>query len=251
MKAIGLCRVSTDDQEEEGVSLDAQESKIRAYCKLYDIELVAIFYDIGSGKNMDREGLQKALQMLREGQADGIVVAKLDRLTRNVGDFQCLISDYFGEKAGFTLCSVDQQINTLTANGRMVLNIIMSVFQWERETISERTKDGLRHKKAKGERVGSVPYGKDLAADGVTLVDNAVEQHYLEWMKHLRKEGDGCAAIARWLNEQGVSTKKAGQIIGGKPVSGKWTAKTVTRILQQGAPGGGTSVHSGREAAMS
>ena len=233
MRLIGLTRVSTDGQEEEGVSLDAQEAKIRAYSKLYDIDLVAILRDTGSGKDMDRDGLQEALRMLRDGEADGIVVAKLDRLTRSVGDFQLMLETYFSEKAGFILCSVSDSIDTRTASGRLVLNILITVFQWERETISERTREGLRHKKSRGERTGSVPYGKDLASDGVTLIDNLGEQNWIAQIKLWRRQGMTLHWICNALNKNGVPTKKAGQIINGKPVKGKWLPAVVKKLAMQ------------------
>lgn len=231
MKAVGICRVSTEEQGEEGVSLDAQEARIRAYCSLYGIEIVAVFHDTGSGKDMEREGLQRGLKMLSSGEADCVVVAKLDRLTRSLDDLQYLLKNYFNEKTGFSLCAVDNQLDTNSANGRMVINLLMTVFQWEREVICERTRDALRHKKAKGQRVGSVPYGKDLAPDGVTLVDNEVEQQRLKWMRAVYVNGWSYEEIAQDLNKQGIPTKKVGQIINGKPVRGVWTKMTVARLI--------------------
>src|SRR5579871_930657 len=107
MKVVGLTRVSTEEQAREGVSLAAQRSKIEAYCKLYDLELVELIEDAGqSAKSLKRPGLQKALAMLRKGEAQGLVICKLDRLSRNVADWNTLIDQYFGEKAGKQLFSV-------------------------------------------------------------------------------------------------------------------------------------------------
>ena len=86
-KAIGYVRVSTEGQATEGVSLDAQASKIRAYCELNDFELVEIICDAGkSAKNTDRDGLQQCLTMLSNNEASAFVVYKLDRLSRKVLD---------------------------------------------------------------------------------------------------------------------------------------------------------------------
>ncbi len=230
MKAIGLARVSTQDQGEDGISLDAQEAKIRAYCHLYGVELVEFFRDIGSGKDLDREGMQEALRMLRDGEAEGIVVVNLNRLTRSIRDLQFLIETYFSTEAGFTLCSVEQQFDSSSASGRMTINILMSVFQYEREIIGERTKDALRFKKSRGERTGSVPFGKDLAEDGRTLLDNPYEQGWLAQMRAWRTEGIGYTSIATRLGRAGVPTKKAGQIRNGKPVSGQWSPGTVRQL---------------------
>ena len=95
-RVVGYVRVSSEQQTDHGVSLQAQEEKIRQYCSLYDLTLVDIITDAGvSAKTLQREGLQQALSMLTSGQADGIVVVKLDRLTRNVADLGTLITEYF------------------------------------------------------------------------------------------------------------------------------------------------------------
>src|SRR5205085_5180537 len=134
-------------------------------------------------------GLRRALSMLRKGQAAGLLVAKLDRLTRSVGDWQELIEDYFGEKPGKRLFSVADCIDTRTAAGRLVLNVLLSVAPWERETIGERTRDALQHKIVNGERCGRVRFGFDLAADGKMLVPNVTEQEAIRLMKELRTAG--------------------------------------------------------------
>ena len=86
-KAIGYIRVSTDRQADHGVSLEAQKAKLTAYAALYDLELVEVIVDPGaSAKTLKRPGLQRALQLLRQGQATALLVAKLDRLTRSVKD---------------------------------------------------------------------------------------------------------------------------------------------------------------------
>lgn len=187
MKAIGYVRVSTDEQAESGVSLAAQEQKIRAYCDLYDLELVEICSDAGaSGKTLDRPGLDRVLRSLTARNAEAVVVAKLDRLTRSVIDLGALLDEYFGEK--FQLLSVSEQVDTRTAAGRLVLNILTTVAQWERETIGERTSIALQHKKRNGEYTGGrVPYGKRLE-DG-RLVDDIEEQAAVTVAKKLRTRG--------------------------------------------------------------
>src|SRR6476661_5883591 len=121
MRVIGYIRVSTDEQATGGQSLGAQRAKINDYARLYDLELVAVIEDAGvSAKSLNRPGLQKALAMLRSGKVDGLVIAKLDRLTRSVADWQTLIDDYFGERAGKQLFSVADSIDTRTAAGRLV-----------------------------------------------------------------------------------------------------------------------------------
>ena len=134
MKLIGYARVSTDEQAQSGLGLAAQEAKLKAYCELYEHELIEIIHDAGqSAKSLKRPGIAQALTMLSEGEADGLLVAKLDRLTRSVADMASLINSHFSEKAGKALLSVADQIDTTTAGGRrafffsLLLNFIFFV----------------------------------------------------------------------------------------------------------------------------
>jgi DNA invertase Pin-like site-specific DNA recombinase len=209
MKVILYARVSTADQANDGVSLHAQQEKMNAYASLYELEVVETIVDAGeSGKTLDRPGLQRALNMLRKGQAEGLVICKLDRLTRAIADWQTMIDDYFGEKAGKQLFSVADSIDTRTAAGRLVLNVLLSVAQWERETIGERTKEALEHKIRNGERCGKVRYGFDLGDDGRSLVPNADEQATIQLMVELREQGRTYREIAETLSAMGVRTKE-------------------------------------------
>ena len=149
MKVVAYCRVSTDEQQASGLGLESQIDKVKAYADLYDLELVDIITDAASGKNLNRAGLRTALNMLKDGNADGIIIAKLDRLTRSVKDMGDLLESYFSKQ--WSLFVVVEQIDTSTASGRMMINILMSVAQWERETIGERTKDALAAKRKRGE----------------------------------------------------------------------------------------------------
>ena len=222
MRVIGYVRVSTEEQASGGVSLAAQEAKVRAYAALHDLELIDVIVDAGeSGKSLKRPGLIRALDALKRGDAAGLVVAKLDRLSRSVGDWNALIDGYFGERAGSTLMSVADSIDTRTAAGRLVLNVLMSVAQWERETIAERTTDALRFKKSKGERVGQIPFGWSVAADGVRLIEEPGEQAAIATMAGLRNGGMTCGKVAAEMNRLGIVAKSGG----------KWHEKAVRRVL--------------------
>lgn len=218
-KAIGYVRVSTESQAVDGVSLQAQREKIAAFCALYEYELVAIVEDAGaSAKTLERDGLREALQRIESGEAGALVVAKLDRLTRSVSDLATLIEKYFGR---FSLVSVGEQIDTATAAGRLVLNVLMSVAQWEREAIGERTKAAMQHKKAQGQRVGSVPYGYLLAEDSVTLKENAEEQAIIRAVLEFHAAGLSRCKIAAQLTSHGYKPR------GG----GLWHHQTIKNIL--------------------
>jgi DNA invertase Pin-like site-specific DNA recombinase len=108
----------------------------------------------------------------------------------------------------------------------LVLNVLMSVAQWERETIGERTRDALQHKiKVKGERCDKVRFGYNLGEDGKTLVPNPVEQEAIRLMKELRRAGKSYPAIAAELDARGIRTKEGG----------KWLPMTVRNILLRAA----------------
>lgn len=226
MRVAAYVRVSTEEQANSGQSLDAQRTKAIAYAALYDLELVEIIEDAGqSAKTLKRPGLERALAMLASGKADGLLIVKLDRLTRSVADWQRLIDRYFGEKAGAQLFSVADSIDTRTAAGRLVLNVLLSVAQWERETIAKRTADALQHKIRNGERCGKIRFGYDLAEDGKTLMPNADEQEAVSLMHELREAGESLRAIADELNRRGIATKQGGE----------WKHTTVKGILARAA----------------
>lgn len=219
MKAIAYVRVSTDKQADKGVSLEAQQEKVAAYASLYDLELVETIVDAGlSAKTLEREGLQRALSMLKTGKAEALIVVKLDRLTRSVADLGRLIETYFTQ-GKYTLLSVTEQIDTRSATGRMVLNILASVSQWEREIIGERTQEAIKFKQSQGEYIGgNAPYGFKIV-DGIQVEDE-FEQDVIQQTKRLRFSGLSLSAIARELDSQGIYTRS------GKP----FVAQQIKRI---------------------
>ena len=219
-KTIAYLRVSTDKQADKGVSLEAQQEKARAYASLYDLDLVEVIIDAGeSAKTLDRPGLQRALALLKTGQADALLVVKLDRLTRSVVDLGKLIETYFAPGKA-ALMSVGEQIDTRSAAGRLVLNILASVSQWERETIGERTSVAMRHKQSQGEYIGGhAPYGFELV-DG-ELVAETFEQDVIRQAKELRDGGLSLAAVAKELDRRGLQSRNA------KP----FAAKQIKRLV--------------------
>lgn len=208
-KAIGYIRVSTDKQAEHGVSLEAQRQKIEAYASLYDLQLVDVVVEQGSAKTLDRDGLNSVLTRLQAGEATAVIVVKLDRLTRSVADLGKLVERYFQH---FALLSVSEQIDTRSAAGRLVLNVLASVSQWEREVIGERTSVAMQHMKAAGRYTGGqVPYGFQLDADG-QLIESEAEQRVLSLVRHYRQQGLSLRKIANVLSEKGLRSRS------GKPL---------------------------------
>src|SRR6516162_7305732 len=207
MKAIGYVRVSTDRQAEQGVSLEAQEAKIRAMATVQGAELFEVIVDGGeSAKNLNRPGLQRLLGLVDSGKVEAVIIAKLDRLTRSVKDL-CNLLELF-EKRGVALISVAESLDTASAAGRLVITIMAAVSQWEREAIGERTRDAMRHKRASGERVGTIRFGFCLAEDGSRLVEDPDEQDIIGRIRELKAAGHTLQEIAYELNRQGYTTRR-------------------------------------------
>jgi DNA invertase Pin-like site-specific DNA recombinase len=214
-KAVGYIRVSK--QNERGVSLDAQAEKIRAMACVHDAEVEIVADDGETGKHANRPGLQRVLEMVRRGQAELVIVSKLDRLTRSVKDLAELLELF--QKRDVSLVSVAEALDTGSAAGRLVLNIMASVAQWERETIAERTATALRHKRARRRVYNHEPYG--YARNGDDLMPVPEEQATIDLMKQWRAGGWTLRQIAEQLNSLGTPTKR----------KGKWHAQTVKDIV--------------------
>ena len=201
-KVIGYIRVSTTAQAESGLGLADQESKIRDYCKVYDLDLVDLIVDAGaSAKDLNRSGIQEVIARTSSEDIEGVVVAKLDRLTRSMRDLHQLLDTTFKSTQ---LHSVNEKIDTSTASGMLVLSVLMSVSQWELSVISERTSNALQAKKRlnDGESInGAAPYGQEWN-DG-ELIECREETETLSTMIEMRQEGHTYGFIAKSLNTQG------------------------------------------------
>jgi site-specific DNA recombinase len=199
-RTVAYVRVSTEKQADHGVSLKAQQAKLRAYAELYALDLVDVIVDAGiSAKTLDRPGLARALGMLRTGEAAALLVVKLDRLTRSVRDLGDLVADYFAAPDGPALLSVSEQVDTRTAAGRLVLNVLGAVSQWEREAIGERTSAAMRHMADQGAYIGGAPrFGYRLSGEG-RLEAHEAEQAAIRAACELRAEGLSLRAVAARL----------------------------------------------------
>lgn len=207
MRAIGYVRVSTQGQVDDGVSMDAQKAKIKAWADLNGYDEVIIYQDAGmSGKRADnREGLQTALKDIKPG--DALVVYSLSRLARSTKD-TIEISELLQKKEA-DLVSISERIDTTTAAGKMVFRMMAVLNEFERDQISERTKAALQHKKANGEKTGGyIPFGHEVGTDGKTLVQNENEQKIIRLIESLRGKGYSNNGIAKFLNQKGHQTKK-------------------------------------------
>ncbi len=165
LRVIGYARVSTLEQSREGVSLDNQEHKIKAYAELKDMELVEMIVEEGkSGKTMNRPGLQRIITLIDTKQIDGVICYKLDRLTRKTRDLLYLIEDVFA-KNNIQFISLNENIDTSSASGKFFLTVMGAMAQMERDLIAERTIDALQELTRQGRRLGSpdrIPLGFKL-----------------------------------------------------------------------------------------
>lgn len=209
MKAIAYIRVSTEEQASEGVSLEAQRAKIEAWTNLNGYELAAIFEDAISGAKTDRPGLAQALATV--GKGDALVVYSLSRLARSTKHTLDL-SEYL-DKTGADLVSITEKIDTTSAAGRMVFRMMAVLAEFERDQLAERTSAAMQHKKAKGERVGAIPYGKALAHDGITLVDVPAEQEVIAEARRLHAGGLSLRKIAAMLTMKGFKARNGKEFV--------------------------------------
>ncbi|MEE9311484.1 MAG: recombinase family protein [Planctomycetota bacterium] len=208
--AIGYIRVSTEGQALEGISLEAQEAKIRAYCELNDLELLRVYADKGlSAKRADnRPELQSALAALQTGKGTAFIVYKLDRLARCTID--ALEIAKMLDKHGASLHSLNEKLDTGSAMGRFFFTLVASLAEMERGIIAERTTAAHNYKRSQGQACGHVPFGYDLANDGKTLVENPAEQAVLSLIESLQIEGKSQREIILVLNSRGLPTKRGG-----------------------------------------
>lgn len=193
-RLLGYARVSSDAQAESGGGMAAQEAALRQGAAAGRYELVDIITDEAvSARTIDRPGLNLLLERLEAGEAEGMVAAKLDRIARSVIGFGKLLERF--DKNGWTLVALDLGVDTSTAAGRLVANVMSAVSEWERMAISERTKAALKAKQAAGIRVGRP---RELDPD--------LEQRIVAMSKDHK-----AWKIAEVLNESGTPAARGGR----------------------------------------
>jgi DNA invertase Pin-like site-specific DNA recombinase len=215
----GYARCSTDEQSREGVTLQSQEMRIRAFCVASGrVEPQMVIDDGQSAKTLNRPGLQAILEAVNRGEVGTLVVLKLDRLTRSVGDLAALLALF--EKHGCALVAVQESLDTSTASGRLMLNLLASVSQWEREAISERTTAAFEYKRhSRKVYCKAAPFGFRRDGDGLVEVPEQIVA--IRDMKRMAAEGLSLRKIAAHLTERGIRPS------GG----GRWFAQSVKAVL--------------------
>jgi DNA invertase Pin-like site-specific DNA recombinase len=228
--SLRRCAIYTRKSTEEGLeqafnSLDAQRDAGIAYIQSQAAEgwhLVETPYDDGgfSGATLERPALQQLLTDIRTGRIHVVVVYKVDRLTRSLGDFAQLIDLFDQHEVAFA--SVTQQFQTTTSMGRLVLNVLLSFAQFEREVTGERIRDKIAASKKKGWWMGGVPpLGYDVKDR--QLIINEGEAQLVQQIFQRYGAVKSVSALVRVLRQEGLRTKvyrsRAGRMSGGRPFS--------------------------------
>jgi len=184
-KAIGYVRVSTEKQAEDGVSLDAQINKIKAWASLNDYELLHVYKDEGiSGSSLNkRDGMVEALSKIKKGMA--FVCYSLSRISRDTVDTINISRDI--EKKGADLVSLSEKIDTTGASGKMIFNMLAVLNQFERDQVSERTQVAMQFKKSKNQAYSPTPYG--YIRQGNELVVHKQEASNILKIKKMFEDG--------------------------------------------------------------
>ena len=218
-QAIGYVRVSTQKQVNDGLSIEAQISRIEAWAQFNEYELTHVFVDEGiSGKNINnRPKLTEALSLLEKDMA--FVFYSLSRVSRNVIDTIAIGEQI--RQASADMVSLSEKIDTTGAAGRMIFNLLAVLNQFERDQVSERTKMVMKYKRENNQVYSHVPYGYDRVDKN--LIINQDESQNIAYMVRLREKGYGFRKIATQLNKDNIKSKHGG----------KWYAKTVEQVVKR------------------
>lgn len=207
-RAFGYLRVSTDQQADSGLGLEAQRSAVEVAAKRLGLALVDVFTDSGLSGALDiedRPSLFAAVQALKRG--DVLIVAKRDRLGRDLVGV-ALIERSIARKGARVISAAGEGTEGTDASAMLQRQILDCFSEYERRLIGQRTKAALRAKRERGERAGNLPFGYSLNANGRTLDRNEAEQTVLSILAELRVAGYSQRAIAAELNRQGFTTRR-------------------------------------------
>lgn len=203
-RAVGYTRVSTLDQAEHGVSLEAQAEKIRGWCAFSGYDLVEIHVDRGlsGGRADNRPALQAALLSIQKGEV--LVVYSLSRLARSAVDSGAILRDL--QRRGADLVSLSERIDTTTAAGKLVFTLMSGISEFERDVISERTKLAMRHLKSQQRFTGGgLPFGFQMV--GGRLHPYSPEMLVVAMAYRSFKEGKTHREISKDLAEAGILSR--------------------------------------------
>ena len=209
-KVIGYCRVSTTIQMEKDNSIKNQTEQIKDYCKRFDLELVDVFIDEGiSGLKSDRDGLNQLLDIVNKGNIDGVVVYSLSRLGRKLTNVIQWIELLMKKNIDFF--SIKENFNVNEIYGKLMLQILGSLNEFEVNVLGERIKDVKQYKKSKNEvYCGDILYG--MYKRGNRLIKNNYELKTLKLIKKMRdKDSMSYYKICSYLNSRSIPSKNKKQ----------------------------------------
>jgi DNA invertase Pin-like site-specific DNA recombinase len=196
VRVLAYVRVSSDEQADSRAGLEAQRAAIERECQRRSWEVVEVIEDAGySAKDMRRPGVRAALDQLERKQADGLVVAKLDRLSRSMLDFTGVMAK--AQKQGWALVALDCAVDTTTPAGEAMAHVLATFAQFERRLIGQRTREALAVKKRQGVRLGRPP---------------TISPRLARRIRSMRSRGLTLQAICDRLNSEGVPTPRGGKI---------------------------------------
>jgi site-specific DNA recombinase len=257
------CAIYTRKSTEEGLekefnSLDAQREAAEAYIRSQAQEgwvCLPDRYDDGgfTGGTMDRPALQRLLAAITAGKIDAVVTYKVDRLSRSLLDFARMMAVFERQRVSFV--SITQQFHTATSMGRLVLNVLLSFAQFEREIISERTRDKIAAARRKGKWAGGMPLlGYDVDPQSTKLLVNRAEARRLRAIFALYLKHQSLLTVVDELARRGWKTKcwttRKGKIRGGLPFNRSNLYQLLTRVTYLGQVRYKGEVHAGEHAAL-
>ena len=242
--AVGYCRVSTEDQADEGVSLRQQENAIRVYGEGRGLSLgwggsgdtendPALLIERGVSGSVpleDRPEGAKLAKLVRSGRVGHVIVTKLDRLSRSLADFAVWMAEF--ERLGVSVHFLDLGghgvVDTSTTTGRMTVNILAAFAEMMRDTIRDNTRNGMRNKKEHGEYCGGrVPYGfriVDPKADPIMLEEEPKEQAIIHRARRLRRAGLSLRKVGAALLREGHKPRNGGP----------WASESIRQLVYEG-----------------
>lgn len=217
MNLIGYVRISTVKQD-SGFSIESQKESILSYCSLYNHNLLEFYEDRASGTTRNK-GLLNALEKLYNGNFQGIIVDKLDRLFRNTRDLLLLVEEF--KKRGKVLISIKEQFDLSSPTGELCLVILSGFAEFERNRIKERVLTGKNSKRKLGAFTGgTIKYGYQSVSKKVKgknikiLIEDSKEQEIISIMRSEREKGKSFREISDILNNKGIKTRRRKQFCG-------------------------------------
>jgi DNA invertase Pin-like site-specific DNA recombinase len=194
VQVIAYVRVSSEEQVDSRAGLEAQRSAIEAECSRRGWQIIEVVEDAGySAKDLKRPGVRAALEQLERKRADGLVVAKLDRLSRSMLDFTAVMAK--AQKQGWALVALDCAVDTTTPAGEAMAHVLATFAQFERRLIGQRTREALAVKRKQGVRLGRPA---------------SISPNVARRIRSMRSRGLTLQAICDKLNGEGIPTPRGG-----------------------------------------